>query len=52
MAERVIFITGDVGNPGTSELINTSPNRVLLKPFHLGDIARQVLEVIEATQRD
>ena len=52
MAERVIFITGDVGNPGTSELINTSPNRVLLKPFHLDDIARQVLDVIEATQTD
>ena len=51
MAQRVIFITGDVGNPGTSDLINTLANRVLLKPFHLDVLHRLILEVIEAAEQ-
>jgi hypothetical protein len=43
------LIETNVGNLGTSELTKLLPNRVLLKPFHLDDIARQVLDVIVAT---
>ena len=51
MAGKVVFITGDGGNWDTSEFITTVTNPVLLKPFHLDDLHRQVSEVIEATEK-
>lgn len=48
VAKRVILISGDVGNPRTSDLIDISASRVLLKPFHLDALHRQRLEAIDA----
>ena len=51
MAGKIIFITGDGGSWDTNEFITTVTNPVLLKPFHLDQLHRQVLEVIEATEK-
>ena len=48
MAKKVIFITGDASDPDTRQFIAMSNNPVVLKPFHLDDVCRQVLNVVES----
>jgi len=43
LAERVIFMTGDIGNTNTASFINECGNLWLQKPFTLGE-ASQILE--------
>jgi two-component system NtrC family sensor kinase len=47
MAERFIFISGDVMEKKTAEFLNTSGRAYLLKPFSLNDLH----EVVEKTLR-
>ena len=46
-AKKVIFITGDASDPDTRDFIAKSNNPVVLKPFHLDDVCRQVLNVVQ-----
>ena len=48
VAKKVIFITGDASDPDTRQFTATSNNPVVLKPFHLDDVCRQVLNVVES----
>lgn len=50
VAKKVIFITGDASDPDTRDFIAKSKNPVVLKPFHLDDVCRQVFNVVEANQ--
>ena len=47
-AEKVIFITGDTSDENTHEFITGLNNPVVLKPFQLDDICRQVQQMLEA----
>jgi len=47
VAKKVIFITGDASDPVTRDFIAKSSNPVVLKPFHLDDVCRQVLNVVQ-----
>jgi two-component system NtrC family sensor kinase len=47
-AEKVIFITGDTSDRHTHEFITGLNNPVILKPFQLDDIRRQVQKMVEA----
>jgi CheY-like chemotaxis protein len=47
-AEKVIFITGDTSDANTHEFITGLNNPVVLKPFQLDDICRQVQKMLEA----
>ena len=47
-AEKVIFITGDTSDANTHEFITGLNNPVVLKPFQLDDICRQVQQMLEA----
>jgi PAS domain S-box-containing protein len=42
LAERIIFITGDMLNPATREFLQTTPHRVLEKPCSIDRIRREV----------
>ena len=47
VAKKVIFITGDASDPDTRDFIAMSSNPVVLKPLHLDDVCRQVLNVVQ-----
>ena len=47
-AEKVIFITGDTSDGHTRDFISGLNNPVVLKPFQLDDICRQVQKMVEA----
>ena len=47
-AEKVIFITGDTSDAQTHDFITGLKNPVVLKPFQLDDICRQVQKIVEA----
>ena len=47
-AAKVIFITGDTSDENTHEFITGLNNPVVLKPFQLDDICRQVQQMLEA----
>ena len=47
-AEKVIFITGDTSDANTHEFITGLKNPVILKPFQLDDICRQVRKIVQA----
>jgi signal transduction histidine kinase len=47
VAKKVIFITGDASDTDTRDFIAKSSNPVVLKPFHLDDVCRQVLNVVQ-----
>jgi CheY-like chemotaxis protein len=46
LAERVIFVTGDVAGTDAEEFLEGSGCRWLAKPFRLGDLLRVVREVL------
>ena len=46
-AKKVIFVTRDASDPDTRDFIAKSSNPVVLKPFHLDDVCRQVLNVVQ-----
>ena len=43
LAQRIIFVTGDLGNPETIAFIEQAGNRSLLKPFTLNRV-KELLE--------
>ena len=47
-AKKVIFITGDTSDAQTHDFITDLKNPVVLKPFQLDDICRQVQKIVEA----
>ena len=47
VAKKIIFITGDASDPDTRDFIAMSNNPVVLKPLHLDDVCRQVLNVVQ-----
>ena len=51
-AKKVIFITGDASDPDTRDFIAASNNPVVLKPFQLDDLHRQVLQVVQSNGRE
>ena len=52
VAKKIIFITGDGIDPDTRDFIALSNNPVVLKPFHLDDVCRQVLNMVESDQTE
>ena len=50
VANKVIFITGDASDTATRDFIAMATNPVVLKPFHLDDVCRQVLQVVESDE--
>lgn len=51
VAKKVIFITGNVPSLNTGPSISDSGNPVLLKPFDLAELHRQILKVLEASSQ-
>ena len=51
-AKKVVFITGDASNPDTRDFIAVSTNPVVLKPFNLDDLNRQVLQMVQSNERE
>jgi CheY-like chemotaxis protein len=47
-AKKVTFITGDTSDQHTHDFITGLNNPVVLKPFQLDDICRQVQKMVEA----
>ena len=46
MAERVVFVTGDVVGTDAEQFLETSGCRWLAKPFRLSDLVRTVREAL------
>jgi CheY-like chemotaxis protein len=46
LAERVIFITGDVATPETLAFLNNPPKRWLEKPFDLTELRKAIAETL------
>ena len=46
LAQRVIFVTGDVAGTEAEKFLEESGCRWLAKPFRLGDLLRAVREVL------
>ena len=46
MAERVIFVTGDVAGTDAEKFLEESRCRWLAKPFRLADLVRTAREVL------
>jgi len=53
LAERFLFVTGDVHDPALTDLLETSPERFITKPFQVKEylaLVRRVLESPDVTQ--
>ena len=49
VAKKTIFITGDASDLNAQGSIAPSNNPAVLNPFDLGDVCRQVLDVMQSS---
>jgi two-component system NtrC family sensor kinase len=50
MAERFVFISGDVMEKETAEFLNECGRAFLLKPFSLSDLQEVIENILEKTR--
>ena len=52
LAQRLIFVTGDYGNPETREWVDRTGAVCLVKPVHFDELERAIAETLARARRD